>query len=89
MSHAEGNTVNFFVRGGTVSFVLACCEVLPFGNGKHFVQLAGGTNGHTAPKLRKLGIIGRDAVVGQVMVVINHRGRRWCEGVRVDNECPR
>ncbi|CAN0086901.1 unnamed protein product, partial [Ascophyllum nodosum] len=32
-------------------------RVLPFGEGQHFVQLAGGTNARTAPKLRELGLL--------------------------------
>ncbi|CAN0495707.1 unnamed protein product [Scytosiphon promiscuus] len=33
-------------------------QALPFGEGQHFVQLAGGTNDSTAPKLREMGLIG-------------------------------
>lgn len=33
---------------------------LPFGDGQHFVQLAGGTNDRTAGKLREMGLIGDD-----------------------------
>ncbi|CAM9644696.1 unnamed protein product, partial [Choristocarpus tenellus] len=32
-------------------------QAVPFGDGQHFVQLAGGTNNHTAPKLRELGLL--------------------------------
>lgn len=33
---------------------------LPFGEGQHFVQLAGGTNDRTAHRLREMGLVGHD-----------------------------
>lgn len=33
---------------------------MPFGEGQHYVQLAGGTNDRTAEKLRAMGLIGGD-----------------------------
>lgn len=38
--------------------MLAPVAAVPFGDGQHFVQLAGGTNDRTAPKLLELGLIG-------------------------------
>ncbi|CAM9997296.1 unnamed protein product [Ectocarpus sp. 8 AP-2014] len=35
-------------------------RALPFGEGQHFVQLAGGTNDRTAHRLREMGLIGHD-----------------------------
>ncbi|CAN0389665.1 unnamed protein product, partial [Pylaiella littoralis] len=41
---------------------------LPFGEGQHFVQLAGGTNDRTAEKLREVGLIGGDGGPGRLLV---------------------
>ncbi|CAM9692316.1 unnamed protein product, partial [Laminaria digitata] len=50
-------------RGATTACVrlaqkVLATEAVPFGDGQHFVQLAGGTNDRTAPKLLELGLIG-------------------------------
>lgn len=44
-----------YLRG---TYMLVALVAVPFGDGQHFVQLAGGTNDRTAPKLLELGLIG-------------------------------
>lgn len=44
---------------------------LPFGEGQHFVQLAGGTNDRTAEKLREVGLIGGDGGPGRLLVEVS------------------
>ena len=47
-----------FDRNFRDTYMLAALVAVPFGDGQHFVQLAGGTNDRTAPKLLELGLIG-------------------------------
>lgn len=47
---------------------LCITTALPFGEGQHFVQLAGGTNDRTAEKLREIGLIGGDDGPGRLEV---------------------
>lgn len=47
-----------FLVGILVAPLCVSPKAVPFGDGQHFVQLAGGTNDRTAPKLLELGLIG-------------------------------